>query len=478
MSFFPVAFSSDNRTTKKLTPIKLQNWYVQPIKDDAAKRSRAVLLPTPGLTPLVDMGAAVRGLYAEPGVRGGLLHAIAGDTLYSVSSSWATTSIGSVVSSTGEVQMTGLRDRLFALVNGNVFRWDGTTLSQVTDPDLPSSVTSVEVFVQRLFVTQADDTISWSATLDGTSWEALGFATAEQAPDAAMRLFRVGSQLIVAGEKSFEFWRATGDNALPAANVTASAIEESQGLIGPNAICKLGDKTMFVGGNRSCYAAQGIGLTMLPANPELEDQLQAMSEADQAKTTCWAYRDGAHEFFVVRPFGQPAQVLDLSTQLSASRKSFGATDWKVRFHAKVYGQDVVALEGSNWLFRLDPDVYTDDGKSVERIATVRVGFENFETIGSLALDARAYARPASGQGSNPQFMVDISSDGISDRDHKRGEMVMGLGSDGEYRKPVCWGLGGPFSPAEGVTLGIRMTDPAGVALYGAWFNEGDPNWST
>jgi hypothetical protein len=68
-------------------------------------------------------------------------------------------------------------------------------------------------------------------------------------------------------------------------------------------------------------------------------------------------------------------------------------------------------------------------------------------------------------------MIDVSTDGRTTRDDTRSEVTVTTGADGSYRKPVVWGLG-TVSPGEGATISVRMTDPAGVAIYGAWINEG------
>jgi hypothetical protein len=68
-------------------------------------------------------------------------------------------------------------------------------------------------------------------------------------------------------------------------------------------------------------------------------------------------------------------------------------------------------------------------------------------------------------------MVEVSTDGRTIRDDTRSEITLTLGADGRYQKPVMWGLG-MVSPGEATNISIRMTDPAGVTIYGAWINEG------
>jgi hypothetical protein len=68
-------------------------------------------------------------------------------------------------------------------------------------------------------------------------------------------------------------------------------------------------------------------------------------------------------------------------------------------------------------------------------------------------------------------MVDISGDGRTQRDDSHAEVTVEIGPDGKFDKPTLWGLG-DFGPGEGATITLRVTDPIGMSMAGAWFNEG------
>jgi len=471
MSYFPVVLSANRRHRYGLTSLRLQNWYAQPIPSEANKPVRAVLLPTPGRVSRVDIGREIQGVFCEPGVRSGALFVVAGGYLYSVSSAWAATEIG-YIGGTGDAVFAGLRDKLYVACDDKPWQWDGATLAQVSDVDAPSA-TSMLVLSQRLVASEdGADTYYWSDTLDGTDWEALGFATAEQRPDAILRMIRLSGQIIAFGASSIEIIRATGISTLPFANITSQSIDETDGIIGANAYAINGDKAYFIGGNLCAYVMAGFSAQKLPVNGELEDDLRSLSEADRALTVCWSYSQGSNEFFVVRPLGKQAYVFDASTSLWHTRKSWGANDYRPRWHCRAYGYDVVADEDGSTLTTFDTDLYADQGNTIERIATLRPAFREYETIGSMCVDLQAYGRPGSGQGSAPLLMIDISTDGRSDRDDQRTEVQLAIGADGVYRKPTLWGLG-LMPPGEGATITFRLTDPIGLSFSGAWLNEGE-----
>lgn len=471
MSYFPVVLSSNRRWRYGLTSLRLQNWYAQPIPSEANKPVRAVLLPTPGRVSRVDIGSEIQGVFCENGVRSGALFVVAGGTLYSVSSSWVATSIGAI-GGTGEAVFTGLRDKLYVARGGKPWQWDGASLTQVADTDAPNA-TSMLVLSQRLVASEdGADTYYWSETLDGTDWATLGFATAEQKPDVILRMIRLSGQIIAFGAGSIEIIRATGSSTLPFANITSQSIDETDGIICASAYAIEGDKAYFIGGNLCAYVIAGFSVQKLTVNGELEDDLRSLSEANRALTTCWSYMQGSNEFFVVRPYGKQAYVYDASTKLWHNRKTWDEDDYRPRWHCKAYGYDIVADEGGSVIGTLDTGLYTDLGETIERVATLRPAFKEYEAIGSMCVDLQAYGRPTSGQGSAPLLMIDISTDGRTDRDDQRSEIQLELGADGVYRKPTVWGLG-LMPPGEGATITFRLTDPIGLSFSGAWLNEGE-----
>lgn len=469
--YLPVIISADRRHRSGMAPLRLQNMYAQPVPTDAGKPVRAALVPTSGRITRLDIGATIQGMFAEPGVRGGALFVAAGGKLYRVSSAWAAIEIGSIGSTTAPALFTGLRDKLYVACNGLLYGYDGSSFAQVTDVDLPS-VSGLTVLSQRLVVIEPDaDTLSWSATLDGASWEALGFSTAEQRPDTALALARVSGQLVVLGQSSIEVLRPTGSESLPFANVASQSIDGTAGILSSRAWAVRGDRLYFIGGTLAAYAMSGFSAQPLPTNAELEAELRVMTQAQRDNVSCAAFTEGTHEFFVVRLADGPSYVLDISTGLWHTRRTFDANTWAPKHYARAYGYDVFAEDAGSTISTLDVSSFSEGGSTVERIATLKLSVPDYVGIGSLCLDLQAWGRPATGQGSSPKVMIDVTTDGRKDRDDTRAEIMLPVGADGVHAKPTLWGLG-MASPGEGMTITITYTDPIGLTIYGAWINEG------
>ena len=469
MTYVPVIMNADNRSARGMAPLKLTNWFVEPISGDNQKQARAVLLPTPGLVERLDMGATIQGVWQEDGVRNGNLFVVAGSKLYSVSSSWAKTEIGSL--DAGEAEFAGLRDTLFTAVNTRLWKWDGSALSEVTDVDLPNVSTLIVLGQRILLHSDGTDTLTWSQTLDGTSIEALAFSTAEQSPDAIRRIMKIGGQAIVFGTSGIEVFRSVPSTALPFQNVANQALEESSGLLGKYAAAKRGDKVFFVGGNLACYVMYGMGVDPLPPNTALKDVLLSLTQAQREATTTWAYSDGNHEFFVVRPPGKPAHVFNQATQLWSERETYGLGYYAPKYHTRAYGHDVVAYEGGSKIYTMSRDLYSDAGTPVVRTATLRFNGSQREAIGSFCVDAATFDHPQTGQGSAPKMMVSFSDNARVAPDASRSSVHLDIPPVGRYYKPTIWGVG-VMTPSEGMLVHLSVSDPLGVALYGAWVNEG------
>ncbi len=470
MPYAPVIPTADNRRKTGMAPLELSNWFVQPVLNDAGKTVSYELIPTPGFTEEVDLTDEIFGLFQEPGVRNGELFVKAGTKLYSVSSSFVATEIGTLAA--GEAEFAGLRDRLYISVATRLWRWNGSTLTEVTDVDLPDVDTFVVLNQRIVSHAEDDDTYSWSETLDGTDWESLSFGTAEQSSDAIKRLVKVSGQIIAMGASGHEILRAVSSTTLPFQNVTNQSIDESNGVLGKYAVAKNGDKVYLVGGDHASYVMSGFSLTPLPANRELELVLEDLSEADRANVRCWSYNDGTHEFFVVRPPSSKAFVYDRSTKLWHTRETLGLGYYAPKHYARAYGQHVVAVEGGSKLYTMNRTTYSDiGGDEIIRKATVRLRTKERDTIGSFTLDLKTFDHPQSGQGAAPTVMVDFSNNGRAVPGPLDNLHYLSAPAQGQYHRPCIFGIG-IIAPAEGLTAHISVSDPLGFTLSGAWINEG------
>lgn len=472
MAFFPIAPDTDDRSAKGLTPLILRNCYVEPQAEASAKRSTYVIVPTPGMTSRVtpSAGQFIRGVFSRPGVQDGLLFVVAGPTLYAVDTSWTATACGTILG-TGRVLMDALGANLILLGSGNLYQWDGVTLTQTVDPDFPANAYTLSSLADRIVTSaQASDTFDWSAVGDASSWPATGFAASARYPDEIRAQAEIGGDLFHFGAASTQPWRAVGGIDSEAFDVLGSIII-NRGIVGRDAWARLDSYAMFIGDDRVLYELNGY-VPQRVVNRALEEALQSFTEAEIATVQCFSYLNGSHSTFVVRLPDGRAYAFDALTRKFHERTALGS-DFDLVHYARFNGYHVVASDASDAIYTWDSSVYSDAGTSIERVAMVHVPLAEKMPISNITLDIKTFGQPLSGQDSAPKAYVTFYRDGGSlDSLQQLGvEREVSLGAAGRYGvRPTLYRLG-IANAADGFLMKIRITDPVGFALTGVWVNE-------
>jgi len=203
-------------------------------KDGADVKS---LLGTPGLELFATAGnGPIRG---EKDTAVGRAFAVSGNTLYEISSAGAATSRGTLNTSSGAVTFAdnGLQLGICDKEDAYIFTYATNVFAQITDADFPSSVGGID-FIDGYFVVNENDTGKFyiSAINNGSSWDALDFATAESSPDNLIRAFNFLGQLALFGKTTLELWRNTGDASFPFARISGAS---PVGTLSPDTIISI-----------------------------------------------------------------------------------------------------------------------------------------------------------------------------------------------------------------------------------------------
>ena len=472
MAFFPFAADTDDRSAKGLTPLITRNLYLEPQAEGAGKGSTYALVPTPGMTSRVtpSAGQFIRGVFSRSGVQDGLLFVVAGSTLYSIDTSWAATACGTILG-TGRVLMDALGANLILLGSGNLYQWDGTTLTQTVDPDFPADAYTLASLADRILSSaRGSDTFDWSAVGDASNWPATGFAASARYPDEIRAQAEIGGDLFHFGAATTQPWRAVGGVDSEAFDVLGSIII-NRGIVGRDAWARLDSYAMFVGDDRALYELNGY-VPQRVVNRALEIAMEAFTEAEISTTQCFSYLNGSHSTFIARLPDGTAYAFDALTRKFHERTALGSS-FDIVHYARFNGYHVVASDTSATIYTWDSSVYSDSGTSIERVAMVHVPLAEKMPVANLTLDIKTFGQPLSGQGSAPKAYVTFYRDGGSlDSLQQIGvEREVSLGVAGKYNvRPTLYRLG-IANAADGFLMKVRITDPVGFALTGVWVNE-------
>ena len=180
----PIATKNAKGRSVALTAETLVNMYVEQAPDGA--RSPVALIGCPGLLLFSEIDTAlIRGMHWVP--VNGTLWVVCGLKLYKVRKTGAATLIGNI-GGYGRVSMADNGVQLVITTEAITYivTLASDTLTPVTDSDFPNADTVA--FLGGYFFFNNNQSGSsgqlfWSEIYEGTTYDALDFATAENAPD-------------------------------------------------------------------------------------------------------------------------------------------------------------------------------------------------------------------------------------------------------------------------------------------------------
>src|SRR5688572_19207994 len=177
----PFATSSYRHESLPVSAQRVLNCYAE--KQPQSAKSQVTVHGSPGLIEFAELGAGpIRGAH----MLGGVLYVVSGPWLYSVTNdpTPVVTQLGGQITGTGVVSMADNGNEIM-IVNGSIgYLYDTSGgFSLVTDGDFTAGNTVA--YSDGFFLVPRADTNQWarSDSLDGSSWNALAFASKEANSD-------------------------------------------------------------------------------------------------------------------------------------------------------------------------------------------------------------------------------------------------------------------------------------------------------
>ena len=342
--------------------------------------------------------ALIRGLYRT--VADGNLYAVHGSSLISVSSTGATQNLG-IIAGSGRVGMADNGTQLCIVSGAKGYIYDTANgLSEISDADFPGADTVT--FIDGFFVfnnstPSQKSQFFISDLLDGKTYDALDFATAERYPDSLTRVFADHSELLLFGEESIEIWFNAGNADFPFARAQGSVIE--QGLGARWTVEKVDESVVWLDNEGMVRRLTGIN----PERISTHAIENAISKGDWTNATSWSYVDEGHQFYVLNiPRKTVDQktgtyVWDAATGLWHERQSYELDNCRLGFYAYAYGQHIVGDLYNGKLYSLSLDIYDEDGQPLIadlEFPQIQNDGERF-SVHSLQLDMEVGSKPFS-----------------------------------------------------------------------------------
>ena len=445
---------------------RLNCYYEHRIDEDKAKM---VIYGTPGLVAALSIGAGPsRGIIAANGG----MYSVHGNTLYFVNNALTVTAItGNLLTSGGLLEMDDSGTQLM-IVDGTAGYYLSysapTVLNKITDPDFPNGATTVAAIDGFFIVEQPGTSFFWkSGYFDASSWLGTDNGNANIVPGVIREVDSHFGYLIIFKSASVEWWQNTGSPGFPYAQVKPATA--MWGMVAASSHAHVGDTFINLFQNEQGHVqfmkANGFQLVRV-SNHDVEAIINAKGFINtDPVATSWTWN--GHLFYQVTFQSAGRTFLyddidgmwsEMQTGAAISGRHIG--QFAVQFNNQIYVTDYATPS----IYTFDDTAFTDNGAVIPRVVQTRhlTNGGNKFSLGQILIDMETGVGLQSGQGSDPQMMVQVSRDSGKTFNYERW---VPIGKVGQYRHRVrLRRLGSAYD----FVLRFRMTDPVKfVITYGS-----------
>jgi hypothetical protein len=462
---FGLGLSSKSRSvTAKL----IQNMYLE--SRPAGEKSQIVAYGTPGLELFISFGdTPIRGWIAFE--KDDVFYSVHRGTLWRTNNAGVSTSVGTLLTTSGKCSLShnGTQIMIVDGTYGYTYNTSTTTFARITDVDFPANPETV-TFQDGYFIVNSGGTGRFyiSDLYDGTAWDALDFANAETSPDQLVRVLADHGELMLFGETTTEFWGNNGSGDFPYSRVAAT----EWGLAAVHSLAKFDNSVACLVKNRMGQVMIARMAGYVPQKISTVDIDNIINSYTSVSDACaFSYMLGGHPMYQINfPSAGYTWMYDGITQEWTSMKSYTITRHRGELGLDYLNQTLVSDYSNGKVYRFDSDVYTENGDPIEReLISENIALPDLErfTVDCFRLDMEVGVGLASGQGSDPQIMLQVS------RDNGKtwgAEIWKTMGKVGDYVRRVEWwrlGLSTSFN------FKVRITDPVKVVIVNAFVNPQD-----
>ena len=391
---------------------------------------------------------------------------VMGTQLCTVDAAGAVASIGNVGAGDA-VALDYSFDRLAINSGTALFYYDGTTLTQVTDPDLGPVIDMV--WIAGYFATTDGVSIVVTELNDPFAVNPLKYGSSESDPDPIVGLMKVRNELYALNRDTIQAFTNIGGDNFPFAVNPGGQVQK--GCVGTRAKAYFADTFAFVGGGRNealgVYVMSG-GNALKISNSEVDELLAGLTIADAAAIECETRVDLDEQRLLVH-----LPTCTLVYFVSATRAA-GENIWckwaagveaneayRGRHAVQVYGLWMVG-DTVGRLGVLDSSISTRFGDVVGSRVDTKLIFDNAKRgiISTLELIGTPGTAP---DGVDPVVFISTTQDGLL----WSVERTIKTGKAGQRNKRVQIRLGRRFDLWAGVRLRTADAGMMSVAVLNA-----------
>ena len=300
----------------------------------------------------------------------------------------------------------------------------------------------------------------------------LNYQKAENISDNINGLIAVNGILWVFGIRSYQIYQSQPGNQFnPFIGVSTAG--NQIGCKAPKSITTVNNQVFWLGsstaGENTIFVGAGINDIQRISTNAIEIEIGKMKDATDAIGQTWAFN--GHTFYAITfPTADKTFVYDLSTKEWHNRSTRDPLLnvphlWNYQFATLAYNKIWFSTYDGQYLTYLDGDKLTEyDGRPIVRTRVSPVIISQFSNVIMNEFELECSVGSTlilSGQGSNPQAMLQISLDGGFTWSNEKWKT---LGKTGQYLMRTKWaGLG----MGRLIVIRIVISDPVKVIMTGA-----------
>ena len=380
--------------------------------------------PTPGLRLLLSSftKSAVRCAYRATN---GDLYTVVGANVYWVDSAWTEHLIGAITDVHTPASMAD-NGQTIVLVDGtaNGYTIDMTTRAFASISDAAFYGADRVDYIDTFFVFNRPGTRQFYISLSqATTFDPLDIAAKTGAADNIQTVIAVHRELWVIGSLTTEVWVNSGAADFTFQQLPGAFLEH--GCVAKYSVAKQDISVFFLSQDREGrgIVVQGTGYQVKRISTHaIEESIQAYTNMTDAIGYC--FQQQGHAFYVITfPSADRTWAYELATgqwhELAWSDANGNLHRHRANCCTFAYGQNVIGDWQNGNIYSLDPNVFTDNGRPIQRIRSFphmiadgkRVMYQSFVAdmqVGTLA----GTVKSGSGHGSafNLGFSLGWGSD--------------------------------------------------------------------
>jgi hypothetical protein len=414
---------------------RLRNCYPEQLPPDA--NTPFLLTRVPGVFGTHNVGTGpIRGMAKALGNA----YAVSGTTFHKINPS-GYVNLGTVTS--GPVSIANNVDKVVVVTAPNAYYSDGSTalgLTQITDADFTALGARWCAFIKNFMVFVSFDgrRFFWADVGTVTDFDALNFATPESAPDDIVGMASDHDQLVLFGSETVELWQVTSTGFSQAINGKLEI-----GCFNGDTIKPIDNSLMWLANDYTVRRLDGT----TPVRVSTHAVEQFLSGVDVTSGRARTETIDGHVVYVLS-FSTGCWCYDVTTGEWHERVSHPESYYRWQYGCEAYGRQWVGDVDSNKIGYLSPTFYAEyTADNVQRVEFTTQPVHSADDVSPaihdrLELVLETGVGLTTGQGSDPQVMLEYSDDGAVTWDTLPNRSI---GAIGERLTIVVWdALGASF----------------------------------